>query len=188
MNHINEIIRPNLSNMHVHKVNSVQEACGSDIKIWILANRMKKQYKNIKMIDLLMESCNLRVWCSLFYFFMWFARFQILICELQSIWRKLLALSWLYKKNGLDCSILNVFPLYKSSFGLLSSHHNYYAQRWLNHIFSFARPSISMYCCFVTFSPQWISQVPTLFMTSLPHFFLSCYTIWQMDANVGVDR
>ena len=30
------------------------------------------------------------------YVFMWFARFQILICELQSIWRKLLVLSWLY--------------------------------------------------------------------------------------------
>ena len=74
-------------------------------------------------------------------------------------------------------------PLYKSSSGLLSSRHNY-AQRWLNHIFSFARPFFSsMYCCFVTFSLQWISQVPTLFMTSLPHFFLSCYTIWQMDAN-----
>ena len=151
--------------------------CGSHIKIWNLANHIKKRNKKHQ-----------NLWFINSFFFMWFARFQILICEPLSIWRKLLALTWLYKKNGLDCSILNVFPLYKSSFGLLSSRHNY-AQRWLNHIFSFARPFFnSMYCCFVTFSLQWISQVPTLFMTSLPHFFLSCYTIWQMDANVGVDR
>ena len=32
-------------------------------------------------------------------FFMWFARFQILICEPQSIWCKLLLLSWLYMRN-----------------------------------------------------------------------------------------
>ena len=92
----------------------------------------------------------------------------ILCCKLWKIW------TWYIKYEFIQ--------LYKSSFGLLSSRHNY-AQRWLNHIFSFARPFSSMYCCFVTFSPQWISQVPTLFMTSLPHFFLSCYTIWQMDAN-----
>ena len=30
----------------------------------------------------------IRVWCSLFIFFMWFARFQILIFEPQSIWRE----------------------------------------------------------------------------------------------------
>ena len=35
------------------------------------------------------------IWC--FFFFMSFARFQILISEPQSIWRKLLVLSWLYK-------------------------------------------------------------------------------------------
>ena len=53
---------------------------------------MKKQNKKIKMLDLLIKNWTLRVWL----FFISFARFQILICELQSIWRKLLVLSWLY--------------------------------------------------------------------------------------------
>ena len=34
--------------------------------------------------------------CFLFCFFIWFTRFQILICEPRSIWRKLLVLSLLY--------------------------------------------------------------------------------------------
>ena len=47
-------------------------------------------------------------WCFLWVFFMWYARFKILICEPQSIWRKLFVLSWLYntvfstKFNGTD--------------------------------------------------------------------------------------
>ena len=48
------------------------------------------------MLNLLWTNWKLRVWCSLFHFFMWFARFQILVCEPQCIWRKLLVLSWLY--------------------------------------------------------------------------------------------
>ena len=35
----------------------------------------------------------------LFCFFMWFARYQILVWELQSIWRKLLVLSCLQQFN-----------------------------------------------------------------------------------------
>ena len=50
------------------------------------------------MLGLLMKNWKLRVWCSLFLFFMWFARFQILIFEPQSIRHKLLLLSWLYKE------------------------------------------------------------------------------------------
>ena len=146
--------------------------CRSHNEVWNLTNHMKKQNKkhqNVRSIGKKLRSK------SLLFFISYFS------CDLQDFkfWyvnRWAFGGSFLHwvdftKKNGLDCSILNVFPLYKSSFGLLSSRHNYYAQRWLNHIFSFARPSISMYCCFVTFSLQWISQVPTLFMTSLPHFF-----------------
>ena len=48
------------------------------------------------MLDLLTKNWKLRVWCSLFHFFKWFARFQILIRETKSIRRKLLVLSWLY--------------------------------------------------------------------------------------------
>ena len=70
-------------------------ACGSLIKIWNLANHMKKQNKKHQNAKSIGEK--LRVWCSLFHFFLWFARFQILMCEPQSIWRKLLVLSWLFK-------------------------------------------------------------------------------------------
>ena len=38
----------------------------------------------------------LAFWCFLFCFSMLFARFQILICEPQSIWPKPLVLSWFY--------------------------------------------------------------------------------------------
>ena len=72
--------------------------CGSHIRIWNLANHMKNKTKSTKMLGLLMKNWKLRVWCSLFLFFMWFARFQILIFEPQSIRHKLLVLSWLYKE------------------------------------------------------------------------------------------
>ena len=75
--------------------------CPSHINIWNVANHMKKtKTKNIKMLDLLMKKWKLWVWCFLFIFFMWFARFQILICEPQSIWRKLLVVSWLYQPRS----------------------------------------------------------------------------------------
>ena len=70
--------------------------CDSHIKIWNLANHMKKQdnkHQNTRY------NWKLRVWCSFFIFFMWFVWFQILICEPQSIFRKLLVLSWLYKRQ-----------------------------------------------------------------------------------------
>ena len=73
-----------------------QMLCGSHIKIWNLASHMKKQTKNIKTLDLLVKNWKLRVRCSLFHFFMWFVRFQILVCEPQTIWRKLLVLIWFY--------------------------------------------------------------------------------------------
>ena len=55
----------------------------------------KNETKNIKLIVFIFLS-SLTFWCFLLYFFMWFAGFQILICEPQSNWRKLLVLSWLY--------------------------------------------------------------------------------------------
>ena len=56
----------------------------------------KNETKNIRLLVFSFSSINLAFWCLLFCFFMWFARFQILICKPQSIWRKLLILSWLY--------------------------------------------------------------------------------------------
>ena len=67
---------------------------GSHIRIWHLANHEKNETKNIRLLVLSFSSTNLAFWCFLFCFFMWFARFQISICEPQIIWRKLLVLSW----------------------------------------------------------------------------------------------
>ena len=50
-----------------------------------------------KMLNLLVKNWKLMFWCSLFHFFIWFARFQILICEPQRILHKLLLLSWLWR-------------------------------------------------------------------------------------------
>ena len=43
-----------------------------------------------------------------FIFFVWFAKFQILLCEPQSIWHKLLALSWHYKLIVWNCPYWSV--------------------------------------------------------------------------------
>ena len=80
------------------KVNSVQEACAKCFAVHILKFEIlqiiwKNKTKNIKMLIIWVKNWKLRVLCSLFHFFIWFARFQILICEVQSIWRKLLILS-----------------------------------------------------------------------------------------------
>ena len=56
-------------------------------------NALQFTYQNLK-------SCKFHE-CFLFCFFMWFARFQILISEPQSIWRKLLVMSWLYIQTRL---------------------------------------------------------------------------------------
>ena len=87
------------------KVNSVQEVCGKCfavhvLKFEILQITWKNQTKNIRLLVFSFSSILLAFWCFLFCFFMWFARFKILICEPQSIWCKLLVLSWLYYKCG----------------------------------------------------------------------------------------
>ena len=62
--------------------------CGSHIKIWNLSN---KKHQNARFIDEKLKTKNLFL-----LFFTRFARFKILIREPQSIWHKLLLLSWLY--------------------------------------------------------------------------------------------
>ena len=83
------------------KVKSVQEAYAKYFAVHILEFEIlqitwNNEAKNIRLLVFSFSSINLKLWCFLFCFFMWFAGFQILICELQSIWRKLLVLSWLY--------------------------------------------------------------------------------------------
>ena len=83
------------------KSTQYKKLCGSHIKIWNLANYMKKWNKEHKTLSFQFFTNRFSVlmfWCFLFCFFMWFAPFQILIIEPQSIWHKLLVLSWLYCK------------------------------------------------------------------------------------------
>ena len=81
------------------KVNSVEEACANYFavhksKIEILQTTWKNKTKHIKMLDLLMKNWKLRLWCSVsFFHVIWI---QIVTCELQSIWHKILELSWLW--------------------------------------------------------------------------------------------
>ena len=84
----------------ISKVNSVQEACVKcfAVQYWNLKSFKSheiNQTKNIRLLVFSFSPLDLAFWCFLFCFFMWFERFQILICEPQRIWRKLLVLSWL---------------------------------------------------------------------------------------------
>ena len=86
------------------KVNSVQEACATCfavhiLKFEILQITWKNETKNIRLLVFSFSIITLVFWCFLFHFFMWFGRFQILICEPESIWRKFLVLSWLYLRH-----------------------------------------------------------------------------------------
>ena len=82
----------------LHKVNSVQEASARCFSVQILESyksHKKNETKNIIPLFFNVSPIDLTFWCFSFCFFVGFARFQILICELQSIWCKLLVLSWL---------------------------------------------------------------------------------------------
>ena len=57
---------------------------------------VKNETKYIRPLVFTFSPLYLAFWCFLLCFFMGFSRFQILISEPQSIWRKLLVLSWLY--------------------------------------------------------------------------------------------
>jgi hypothetical protein len=56
----------------------------------------ENETKNIQPLVFHFSPIDLSFCCFLLCFFVWFARFQILVSELKSIWRKLLVLSWLY--------------------------------------------------------------------------------------------
>ena len=59
----------------------------------------KNEAKNIRPLVFSFSPINLAFWYFFLCFFMWFARFQILISELQSIWHSILVLSWLYLES-----------------------------------------------------------------------------------------
>ena len=80
------------------KVDSVQEALQFIYEnLKSCKSHEKNETKNIRPLVFSFSPIDLAFWCFLFCFFMWFARFQILINEPQSIWSKLLVLSWLYQ-------------------------------------------------------------------------------------------
>ena len=89
---------------HLSKVNSVQEACAKcfavqvHIKIWSLSNHIKKWKKEHQTLSFQFSINKSSILVFLFCFFMCCARFQILICKPQSIYCKLLLLSWFLKK------------------------------------------------------------------------------------------
>ena len=83
------------------KVNSVQEACAKCFSVHILKFKILQitwKRWNKKHQTLSFQFFTNRFGILMFFvcFFMWFARFQILISEPKSIWRKLLVLRWLY--------------------------------------------------------------------------------------------
>ena len=95
----------------LYKVNSVQEACAKCFAVHILKFEIlqttwktKQKHWNTRFIGEIMKTKSLMIFVKFFScdwqdFKFWFvniARFQILICEPRSIWRKLLVLSWLY--------------------------------------------------------------------------------------------
>ena len=82
--------------------------CGSPCK-----SHEKSEKKNVRPLVFGFSPKNLALWCFLFCFFKWFARFQILICEPQSIWCKVLTLSLLYKKKPhLPITFMNACKLH----------------------------------------------------------------------------
>ena len=81
------------NNCYIGKVNSVQEACAKCFAVHILKSEVLQMTKNIRLLVFSFSPIDLAFLYFLFCFFPWFARFQILLCEPQSIWRKLLVLS-----------------------------------------------------------------------------------------------
>ena len=79
---------------------------------------MKKIYKAHQTLSFQFFTNRFSIF--MFCFFMWFARFQIIISEPQSIWCKLLVLSWLYHwdlrpqlfghNNSFLCSVTLFLP------------------------------------------------------------------------------
>ena len=94
------IFRKQCTMIWASKVNSVQEACAKCflvhiLKFEILQITWKKLNKEHQTLSFQFFTNKFSILMFLFCFFMWFARFQILLSEPQSIWRKLLVLSWL---------------------------------------------------------------------------------------------
>ena len=128
----------------VCKVSSVREPCAKCFVVHVLKFEIWqitwRKWNYIRLLVFSFSSKNLAFWCFWFCFFMWFANFQILICEPQSIWRKLLVQSWLYKGLRFHCatSFSNIFfflfqlETKKQPFQKISIEKNFFGENYVS--------------------------------------------------------
>ena len=89
--------------LKIVKVDSVQEACPKCFTVHL---------SKFEILQITWKKWN-KEHQNLSFQFLWFSKFKISICEPQSIWGKLLVLSWLYKKLFMTCISLCTFNLTK---------------------------------------------------------------------------
>ena len=152
---------------------------------------MKNETNNIRPLVFSFSPIYLAFWWLLVCFFMWFVRFKTLICEPQSIWHKLLLLSWLYLYWHL-CEESSIY-LYQAGLNQICMISvTCYAIKWGKFVFwvmqiaSFdtLKPAqFPIFCyCFASkwqnFEKQWMSLNSTLSVHSF-----SFWLVW--DWNQG---
>ena len=106
---------------------------------------------------------------------MWFARFQILICEPQSIWRKLLLLSWLYQYGFIfSFKIHMLLLIFVSSFCVIeNSSYSVFLLMAINHQVCFTKVRKSSFPC----GQLWcVLSTPFGVPFHLPVLFLNDYS------------
>ena len=133
-------------------------------------SHQQSETKNIRLLLFSFSPIGLAFWCVLFCFFMWIARFQILISEPQSIWRKLLVLSWLYihTYSPISSIITNFIYFYfqvrNSRYGLKHSRRAkmlslYEIIRFSSNSDISRRKIVSFKKCDFLFSVLWIINI-----------------------------
>ena len=108
-------------------------------------------------------------------FFMWFARFQILIGEPQSIWRKLFVLSWLYQYGFIfSFKIHMLLLIFVSSFCVIeNSSYSVFLLMAINHQVCFTKVRKSSFPC----GQLWcVLSTPFGVPFHLPVLFLNDYS------------
>ena len=130
---------------------SSQEACAKYFAVHILTTwkKQNKKHQNARFIDEKMKTKSLMFFVSI-----WFARFQILKWDPQSVLRKLLVLSWLYQL--VELSSQWPIPKIKKSFCPIvhNIHHDDQCYNFDNmHLFPF---SVFLDNIFFLFWPKYL--------------------------------
>ena len=107
----------------------------------------RNETKNIRLLVFSFSSINLDILILFVLFFMWFASFQILICEPESIWRKLLVWSWLYN---------SIYYTKKVSRTLLKCTHN------RHNLDSMLVQNFENWWLYFTSIPTWFTNIALL--------------------------